>query len=124
MLFNAGAFYLYSVIMKNIKPQGLQAAHRLQQHPRGHLRGSIYKSTSIAGYTLVLLCLLAGQAMAQAPQDYYDTLQRGGIRQVIRGQGKPGAPLLLFLHGGPGSSRMAQADVFSNQLQQHFTVVQ
>ncbi len=110
--------------MKNIKPQGLQAAHMFQQHPRGYQRGRAYKVTGIVGYTLVLLCLLAVQAMAQAPQDYYDTLQIGGIRQVIRVQGKPGAPLLLFLHGGPGSSRMAQSDVFSNQLQQHFTVVQ
>ncbi|WP_343605310.1 alpha/beta hydrolase [Fluviicola sp.] len=54
----------------------------------------------------------------------YDTLEIGGIRQVIAYQGKTEAPIILFLHGGPGSSRMKQADLFSTELRKHFLVVQ
>jgi len=53
-----------------------------------------------------------------------DTLQIGGIGQVIATKGIKDAPIILFLHGGPGSSRMKQADIFSNELQKQFMVVQ
>ncbi|PSK89778.1 alpha/beta fold hydrolase [Taibaiella chishuiensis] len=113
--------------MKKIKTRWIQAAATLKARPGGHKQGRIYKAARTTGSivsTLLLLCLFAIPVAGQTPQDYYDTLQIGGIRQVIRVQGKAGAPLLLFLHGGPGSSRMAQADKFSKQLQEHFTVVQ
>ncbi len=72
----------------------------------------------------ILLFLTAAGVHAQEKLDYYDTLKIGGINQVVWIKGKANAPLLLFLHGGPGSSRMAQADLFSNELQQYFRVVQ
>lgn len=57
-------------------------------------------------------------------QTNYDTLTVGRIKQVISYNGKTSSPLLLFLHGGPGSSRMNQADKFTNKLRDHFLVVQ
>lgn len=57
-------------------------------------------------------------------QTIYDTVQVGKIRQVVSYNGRKGAPMILFLHGGPGSSRMKQADVFTNLLKEHFMVVQ
>lgn len=74
--------------------------------------------------SFILLLCTAISAHAQNALGTYDTLQVGGIQQVVWLKGKPGAPLLLCLHGGPGSSRMAQADKFSDKLQQYFTVVQ
>ncbi|MET7000341.1 alpha/beta fold hydrolase [Chitinophaga defluvii] len=53
-----------------------------------------------------------------------DTITIGGIQQVIATKGADAGPIILFLHGGPGSSRMKQADIFSNQLQAKFLVVQ
>ncbi|KAK6024711.1 hypothetical protein OSTOST_09474, partial [Ostertagia ostertagi] len=50
--------------------------------------------------------------------------QIGGIRQVIHVKGARNAPVILFLHGGPGSSRMKDAEKFTTELQQKFTVVQ
>lgn len=54
----------------------------------------------------------------------FDTLSIGGIKQVIASKGIKNAPVILFLHGGPGSSRMKQADLFSNELEKKFMVVQ
>lgn len=54
----------------------------------------------------------------------YDTLTVGNIRQVVSYSGEFSQPILLFLHGGPGSSRMPQSDIFSNELKNHFLVVQ
>lgn len=69
-----------------------------------------------------LLCL---STITHAQQGWQpDTVKINGIRQVIATKGKPNAPVLLFLHGGPGGSRMQQADVVSNELQKHFLVVQ
>ncbi|WP_293916091.1 MULTISPECIES: hypothetical protein [unclassified Sphingobacterium] len=53
---------------------------------------------------------------AQSPP-IYDTLSIGNIKQVVSYSGSKDAPVILFLHGGPGSSRMKQAEVFSNILQ-------
>jgi pimeloyl-ACP methyl ester carboxylesterase len=53
-----------------------------------------------------------------------DTVKIGGIGQVIARKGIKDGPIILFLHGGPGSSKMKKADVFSNELQKHFMVVQ
>lgn len=49
----------------------------------------------------------------------------GGSRQwlLIRGAQRNN-PVLLFLHGGPGSPYMGLAHVFQRELEQHFVVVQ
>jgi pimeloyl-ACP methyl ester carboxylesterase len=49
----------------------------------------------------------------------------GGIKQWISVKGiSQKDPVLLFLHGGPGSSAMRFADRYTNELQKHFVVVQ
>jgi len=54
----------------------------------------------------------------------YDTLTIGNLKQIVSYTGNKDLPIILFLHGGPGSSRMKQAEIFSNELQKHFMVVQ
>ncbi|MDA3615558.1 alpha/beta fold hydrolase [Polluticaenibacter yanchengensis] len=76
---------------------------------------------------IALFILLSGifcKTFAQTSQPVYDTLQIGGIKQVVSYKGSPDSAIILFLHGGPGSSRMRQADLFSNELEKHFLVVQ
>lgn len=51
----------------------------------------------------------------------------GGIDQWImikEDQPKATKPVLLFLHGGPGSAQIGYIDSFHEELDQHFTVVQ
>lgn len=72
---------------------------------------------------LFIAVLFSNNLLAQA-QTSYDTVSVGNIKQVISYSGNKDLPLILFLHGGPGSSRMKQAEVFSNILQKHFQVVQ
>lgn len=66
---------------------------------------------------------LFNKVYAQSPP-IYDTLSIGNIKQIVSYSGSKDSPIILFLHGGPGSSRMKQADIFSNTLQKHFLVVQ
>lgn len=74
---------------------------------------------------MVLSAELRAQGTQTAPASWEkDTVIIGKIRQVIATKGLINAPLILFLHGGPGSSRMRQADVFTEELQKHFLVVQ
>jgi pimeloyl-ACP methyl ester carboxylesterase len=48
----------------------------------------------------------------------------GGIKQWIKFQGENDqAPVLLFIHGGPGNSAMGYADTFTKELQKQFIVV-
>jgi pimeloyl-ACP methyl ester carboxylesterase len=70
---------------------------------------------------VILLCSI--HSFAQSPIKY-NTVLVGNIKQVISYSANENLPLILFLHGGPGSSRMKQAEVFSNVLQEHFIVVQ
>ncbi|MFE7085405.1 alpha/beta fold hydrolase [Sphingobacterium spiritivorum] len=72
---------------------------------------------------LIMMIWLIHNVHAQSPA-IYDTLSIGNIKQVVSYSGSKDAPVILFLHGGPGSSRMKQAEVFSNMLQKHFMVVQ
>ncbi|SHG27013.1 alpha/beta fold hydrolase [Flavobacterium johnsoniae] len=74
-------------------------------------------------FTLILIVVFLSSLSAQI-QTNYDTLSVGKIKQIISYKGNQNAPLILFLHGGPGSSRMNQAEKFSNKLQDHFLVVQ
>ncbi len=54
-----------------------------------------------------------------------DEVEIGGVKQWIQVRGKDrNNPILLFLHGGPGSSMLAFARVFQDSLEDKFTVVQ
>lgn len=72
---------------------------------------------------LFIIALFSNNLFAQSQPDY-DTVSVGNIKQVISYSGNKDLPLILFLHGGPASSRMKQAEIFSNILQKHFLVVQ
>jgi len=62
---------------------------------------------------------------AQTAVDTEESITVGGIRQFISIKGKDHLlPLLLFLHGGPGGSVMKYAGNFTENLQEHFIVVQ
>jgi pimeloyl-ACP methyl ester carboxylesterase len=75
-------------------------------------------------YFLILI-LISNQSFCQKPVERSDTIEIGGIKQYIRIKGKDiSNPILLFLHGGPGSSLMGKADKFTDRLQEHFVVVQ
>lgn len=53
------------------------------------------------------------------------TPQIGGIKQVVEIKTDDARkPILLFLSGGPGSSMIRNADVFTNLLKSRFTIVQ
>ncbi len=56
--------------------------------------------------------------------DSSEAVEIGGIKQWVKFQGENDkAPVLLFLHGGPGNSAMSYADRFTQELQKHFIVV-
>ena len=62
---------------------------------------------------------------AQRSIDTAYAIKIGGIEQWISIRGKDiSQPLLLWLHGGPGSSAMQSAAKYTGQLQEHFLVVQ
>jgi len=53
------------------------------------------------------------------------SIKAGNILQWIKIDGDNDQhPVLLFIHGGPGSSVMSYANRFTNELQKHFIVVQ
>lgn len=73
---------------------------------------------------ILFIIVLFGNNLFAQSQPSYDTVSVGNIKQVVSYSGGKDLPLILFLHGGPSSSRMKQAEVFSNVLQKHFLVVQ
>lgn len=72
---------------------------------------------------LLICCLFYNITCAQQQLNYYDTIPVGGIKQVIAVNGKQDAPVLLFLHGGPGASRIPQMEKVSGLLREKFCVV-
>lgn len=95
----------------------------------GNLISMCIKTTNtIMKIEIRLLCLLIivliGKNSSAQSQPSYDTVSVGNIKQVVSYSGNMDLPIILFLHGGPGSSRMKQAGAFSNILQKHFLVVQ
>jgi len=72
---------------------------------------------------LWLICQLPLLGLAQI--DTTQIVSLGGIRQFIAVQSNcHEAPLMLFLHGGPGRSFREIAHTFTDSLLDHFTVVQ
>ena len=54
----------------------------------------------------------------------YETPEINGIRQYIQVRGADkNAPLMLFLHGGPGGSMAGVCHVMQSEWEKHFTVV-
>ncbi|WP_281233196.1 alpha/beta fold hydrolase [Flavobacterium gelatinilyticum] len=75
-------------------------------------------------FRFIAFCLAFSAGVTFTQAQTLDTLTIGKIKQAVSYKGLKDAPLILFLHGGPGSSRMKQAETFSNMLQQHFMVIQ
>ena len=72
----------------------------------------------------LLFLFISNQCFCQNPLDKTEIITIGGIKQYVRIKGKDDSkPILLFLHGGPGSSVMGQADQMTGKLQQQFVVV-
>ena len=78
---------------------------------------------------LVLLFILAGSYAPGKPpaRDGINSLEQvelGGVQQWISIRAAdPHAPVLLFLHGGPGSASLAKLRQQTPELEQHFVVV-
>lgn len=78
----------------------------------------------IVRYLLILIILLP-QIASAFRIDGSEAVEIGGIKQWIKFQGEDDqAPVLLFLHGGPGNSAMSYAERFTQELQKHFIVAQ
>ena len=73
---------------------------------------------------LLILIILLPQIATGFKIDGSEAVEIRGIKQWIKFQGEHDqAPVLLFLHGGPGNSAMSYADRFTQELQKHFIVV-
>src|SRR5215203_5967294 len=76
-------------------------------------------------HIFLILLLFKLPAEAQRPVDTSEIFTINGIKQYIRIKGKSDTnPLILILHGGPGSSLVNKTDKIFNRLQNHFLVVQ
>jgi len=74
---------------------------------------------------LLLFFLNPYRSFCQTSIDEQQIIHIGGLRQYLLIKGKDiSKPVLLFLHGGPGSSLVNKTDQISGKLQQHFVVVQ
>lgn len=75
---------------------------------------------------LVVLACWSGPARPPAPGGIsrLERVELGGVRQWISIRAAdPQAPVLLFLHGGPGSANIAKLRQQVPELEQHFVVV-
>jgi pimeloyl-ACP methyl ester carboxylesterase len=69
--------------------------------------------------------IAASQAIAPGGIHELKTVEIGGIKQWISIRGNdPNNPILLFLHGGPGSPMMPESWTFQRPWEDFFTVVQ
>jgi proline iminopeptidase len=106
-----------------------------------------YRKCLISAVTaIVLLCCASNPVLAQTPAPAENTARAiiaetqaiapggidelkavdiGGIRQWISVRGNnPANPILLFIHGGPGSPMMPESWIFQRPWEDFFTVVQ
>ncbi len=73
---------------------------------------------------LLILFILVSQVAEGVSIKSSEAVEIGGIKHWITCVGVDDrAPVLLFLHGGPGNSVMSYADRFTKELQKHFIVV-
>ncbi len=83
------------------------------------------KSYFIIPFVASLFITVAWSPAPGASIDKAEAVDIGGIKQWISIKGtNDGNPVLLFLHGGPGTSAMSYSDKFTSELQNHFVVVQ
>lgn len=69
--------------------------------------------------------IASSQAVAPGGIDELKAIELGGIKQWINVRGNdPANPILLFLHGGPGSPMMPESWTFQRPWEDFFTVVQ
>lgn len=74
--------------------------------------------------SLLLLLILPLHDLSCREIQGSEAIEIGGIKQWIKYQGADDqAPVLLFLHGGPGNSMMSYSDRFTKELQKNFIVV-
>lgn len=67
----------------------------------------------------------AAQAVAPGGIDELETVELGGVKQWINVRGNSrDNPILLFIHGGPGSPMMPESWTFQRPWEDFFTVVQ
>jgi len=72
----------------------------------------------------LLLFVNSFHALSLAPIHESKSVRIGGINQWIDVRGEDDQnPVLLYLHGGPGSSVISYADRFTKELQKHFVLV-
>lgn len=84
-------------------------------------------AVALVGWRAKLQADVAGEMRIDAPEgvDTLETLNIGGIPQVVRIRGEDRRnPVLLYLHGGPGTPMMPFLHAFQRPLEKHFTVVQ
>jgi pimeloyl-ACP methyl ester carboxylesterase len=75
---------------------------------------------------IVWVIFQSGRAPVEAPGgiNVLEQVKLGGVTQWISIRGAhPQAPVLLFLHGGPGSANLAKLRLQVPELEQHFVVV-
>jgi pimeloyl-ACP methyl ester carboxylesterase len=73
---------------------------------------------------LLALLLLSLSYVSLAQINEQQSVVIGGIQQWIQVKGRNHqAPILLFLHGGPGNSAMGYAHKFTGELEKHFIMV-
>lgn len=69
--------------------------------------------------------IASAQAIAPGGIDTLEAVEIGGIKQWISVRGNnPANPILLFIHGGPGSPMMPESWTFQRPWEDFFTVVQ
>jgi pimeloyl-ACP methyl ester carboxylesterase len=120
--------------------------HNVNQQQSEVLMSSSRNSLISAAMATVLLGYSSTQAIAQSPPlpenaaratiaetqaiapggiDELKAVDIGGIKQWISVRGNnPANPILLFIHGGPGSPMMPESWVFQRPWEDFFTVVQ
>ncbi|MGB6876699.1 MAG: alpha/beta hydrolase [Candidatus Acidiferrales bacterium] len=105
---------------------GSAAGLAQEKKPRGNPPAGA-QQTATKGFTRddARAAIAAAQAIAPGGFNELKTVEIGGIPQWISVRGNnPANPILLFIHGGPGSPMMPESWTFQRPWEDFFTVVQ